>query len=128
MITTSSTLDLLAQMRLHGMRHAYQTAISSGTLESSSPDEILAALVHAEWEERQNRRSQYLLNNARFRQSAALEQINFSANRQGLNKANILQLASCNFIHRGEHILITGPTGVGKSFLATALGNTAFLK
>ncbi|MDO8261670.1 MAG: IS21-like element helper ATPase IstB [Gallionella sp.] len=128
MITTSSTLDLLAQMRLHGMRHAYQTALASGTLESTSPDECLATLVHAEWEERQNRRSQYLLNNARFRQSAALEQIDFSANRQGLNKANILQLASCNFIQRGEHILITGPTGVGKSFLATALGNTACLK
>ncbi|MBK6949079.1 MAG: hypothetical protein IPH16_14385 [Haliscomenobacter sp.] len=42
MITTSSTLDLLAQMRLHGMRHAYQTALASGTLESTSPDEILA--------------------------------------------------------------------------------------
>jgi len=111
MITTSSTLDLLAQMRLHGMRHAYQTALASGALESTSPDEILAALVHAEWEERQNRRSQYLL-----------------TNRQGLNKANILQLASCNFIQRGEHVLITGPTGVGKSFLATALGNTACLK
>ena len=119
MITTSSTLDLLAQMRLHGMRHAYQIALASGTLESTSPDEILAALVHAEWEERQNRRSQYLLNQARFRQTAALEQIDFSTNRQGLNKANILQLASCNFIQRGEHVLITGPTGVG---------NTACLK
>ncbi|MBK6949078.1 MAG: ATP-binding protein [Haliscomenobacter sp.] len=54
--------------------------------------------------------------------------MDFSANRQGLNKANILQLASCNFIQRGEHILITGPTGVGKSFLATALGNTACIK
>jgi DNA replication protein DnaC len=128
MITTSSPLDLLAQMRLHGMRHAYQIALASGTLESTSPDEILAALVHAEWEERQNRRSQYLLNQARFRQTAALEQIDFSTNRQGLNKANILQLASCNFIQRGEHVLITGPTGVGKSFLATALGNTACLK
>ncbi|MGI9161020.1 MAG: ATP-binding protein [Saprospiraceae bacterium] len=56
----------------------------------------------AEWEERQNRRNQYLLNNARFRQSTALEQIDFSANRQGLNKANVLQLASCNFIKRSE--------------------------
>gem|GEM_PF-1270966 len=73
-------------------------------------------------------RSQYLLNQARFRQSAALEQIDFASNRQGLNRAGILQLASCNFIHRGEHVLITGPTGVGKSFLATALGNTACLK
>lgn len=128
MITTSSTLDLLAKMRLHGMRNAYQTAQSTGTLESSSPDEIMALLVHAEWEERQNRRSQYLLNNARFRQNAAIEQIDFSANRHGLNKSNIQQLASCNFIQRAEHILITGPTGVGKSFLATALGNTACIK
>jgi DNA replication protein DnaC len=116
MITTSSTLDLLAQMRLHGMRHAYQTALASGTLESTSPDEILAALVHAEWEERQNRRSQYLLNQARFRQSAALEQIDFSANRQGLNKANILQLASCNFIQRGEHMIQIVPYSVADGY------------
>ena len=128
MITTSSTLDLLTQMRLHGMRNAYQTALASGALESSSPDELLASLVQAEWEERHNRRSQYLLNQARFRQNAVVEQIDFSANRQGLNRANILQLAACNFIQRGEHVLITGPTGVGKSFLATALGNAACLK
>ncbi len=128
MITNSSTLDLLAQMRLHGMRNAYQTALTSGALESLSPDESLASLVQAEWEERNNRRSQYLLNQAHFRQIAALEQIDFSPNRQGLNRANILQLAVCNFIQRGEHVLITGPTGVGKSFLATALGNAACLK
>ena len=101
MITTSSTLDLLTQMRLHGMRNAYQTALASGALESSSPDELLASLVQAEWEERHNRRSQYLLNQARFRQNAVVEQIDFSANRQGLNRANILQLAACNFIQRG---------------------------
>ena len=57
MITTSPTLDLLTQMRLHGMRHAYQSAQASGALESSSPEEVLALLVQAEWEERHNRSS-----------------------------------------------------------------------
>jgi DNA replication protein DnaC len=128
MITTASTLDLLTKMRLHGMRNAYQTALTSGATESLSPDEILAAIVQAEWEDRHNRRSQYLLTQAKFRQNAALEQIDFDSNRQGLNRANILQLATCNFIQRGEHVLITGPTGVGKSFLATALGNAACIK
>lgn len=128
MITTSPTLDLLTQMRLHGMRHAYQSAQASGALESSSPEEVLTLLVQAEWEERHNRRSQNPLGQARFRQSAALEQIDFSPNRPGLNRSMITQLATCNFVQRGEHILITGPTGVGKSFLATALGNAACLK
>jgi DNA replication protein DnaC len=128
MITTHSTLEMLSQMRLHGMKNSYQTALSNGILESSSPDEIMAAAVQAEWEERHNRRSQYLLSQARFRQNAVLEQIDFSDKRQGLNKSNILQLATCNFIQRSENILITGPTGVGKSFLATAIGNAACLK
>ena len=61
---------------------------------------------------------------ARFRYQASVEEIDFQATRN-LNKNKLLRLADCSFIERAENILITGPTGVGKSFIASALGHLA---
>lgn len=128
MLTTQSHFDMLSQMRLHGMLHAYQSALQAGQLEQLSPQEFIAYLIQAEWEQRNNRRTQYLLGQAHFKQSAAIEQLDFTDARQGLNRTAVMQLAQCHFVGRGENVLITGPTGVGKSFLASALGHAACLK
>lgn len=61
---------------------------------------------------------------AKFRYSASIEELRFTASR-GLDKTQVLRLAEGNFIQQRENILVTGPTGVGKSFLASALGHQA---
>jgi len=64
------------------------------------------------------------LKNAHFRYKAAIEQINFDSPRK-LNKNQVLRLADCGFIDKKENVLITGSTGVGKSYIASAIGHQA---
>ena len=84
-------------------------------------------LIQAEWEDRENRKISRYLRAARFRYKASVEEIDFTHQRN-LDKNKILQFADCSFIERKENILITGPTGVGKSYIASALGHQACLK
>jgi len=85
---------------------------------------FLAHLIDAEWEDRHNRRLERLLKNARFRYRATLKEIDYQPAR-GLEKSLILRLSNGDFIRKAENVIITGPTGVGKSFIASALGHQA---
>ena len=87
-------------------------------------DEFINMLVQAEWDERENKTITRNLRLARFRYEASVEEINFAAQR-GLDKTQFLRLADMGFIDRKENVLITGATGVGKSFLSSALGHQA---
>jgi DNA replication protein DnaC len=87
-------------------------------------DEMVGHLIDAEWDERENRKLERLLKGAKFRYQSAIEEIDFSINRN-LDKNRILRLSDCSWIRGKENIIITGPTGVGKSFIATALGHQA---
>ena len=84
----------------------------------------LQLLLQAEEEERSIKRFERLKTSARFRYQASIEEINFDTAR-GLNKDLITNLATCDYITRGESVLITGATGCGKSFIASALGHHA---
>ena len=125
-MTNEATIEKMQQMKLSGMSHAFQTTMETTFAADFTPDEMVAYLVDAEWEERQNRKLARLLKRAHFRYQASLEQINTTAQRH-LDKNLLLRLADCEWVKRGENILITGPTGVGKSFIACALGNQAAL-
>jgi DNA replication protein DnaC len=114
------------QMKLSGMGHAFRSTMETNFASGFTPDEMVAYLVDAEWEERQNRRLARILKNASFRYQASLEQIQTTPQRD-LDKNLLLRLADCHWIKKGENIIITGPTGVGKSFIACALGNQAAL-
>jgi DNA replication protein DnaC len=120
-------IDLkLRQMRLAGMAHGWQTLIETKQVFELSLSEGLEILLQREEEERKNNRFIRLIKGARFRYQASLEELIYEPSR-GLNKALITDLASCGYITRGASVLITGATGCGKSFLASALGHQACL-
>ena len=89
--------------------------------------EGLDILLQAEDEDRADRRFERLRRSAKFRYSATMEELRFGADR-GLNKSQVTELATGRYIDKGESILITGATGCGKSFIASALGHRACSK
>lgn len=120
-------IDLkLRQMRLAGMARGWQTLNETKQVFELSLSEGLEILLQREEEERKNNRFIRLIKGARFRYQASLEELIYEPTR-GLNKALITDLASCGYIARGMSVLITGATGCGKSFLASALGHQACL-
>ena len=123
----NQTLSKLNQMRLAGMANAYELTRSSRQSDNMTNDELIAHLVESEWDERQNRKLQRLLKNAKFRYQSCTEDIRFSKERN-LDKSLFLRLAGCDYIDKKENIIITGATGVGKSHLASALGNEACIR
>lgn len=120
----AQTLEKMKQMKLHGMMRAFQASIASGERENLSPDELISQLIESEWDDRHDRKLDRSLKNAHFRYKASVEQLSFDTARN-LEKNQVMRLADCNFIKRKENILITGSTGIGKSYLASALGHHA---
>ena len=111
-------------MKLYGMARAFRTSLENDTMTTMTADETVSLLIDSEWDDRNNRRIERQLRNARFRYKANLEQLHFDIDRS-LDKNQILRLADCTFIARKENVLITGSTGIGKSYVASALGNQA---
>jgi DNA replication protein DnaC len=122
----TATMQKLDEMRLRGFSRVYREMLETGMNKDFTRDEIIAHLVQAEWDDRYNRRLQRLLKNAKFRYQASMEQVDYKEKRN-LDKATMLRLSSCEWIGRKQNILITGSTGLGKSFLASALGHQACL-
>jgi len=118
------TLEKLAALKLSGMLKALEEQRQMSEIGALSFEERLGLLVDREWTERENRRMAGRLAKAHLRQAAALEDVDWRAPR-GLDKAVVLALASCQWIAQHQNCLITGPTGVGKSWLACALGQKA---
>lgn len=118
------TMDKMKTMKLHGMVRAFRTSLESGNAEKWTADELLSMLIDSEWDERYNRKLNRNLKNAKFRYKAAVEQINFDTPRE-LNKNHMLRLADCDFVNKKENVIITGSTGIGKSYIASALGHQA---
>lgn len=125
MTNYTQTLDKLRSMRLFGMESAFQTMLETKT--DYTMDELVGYLAQAEWENRQSRKVERHLKGARFRYQSSIEEIDFSSARN-LNKNTLMRLADCTYIRHKENIIITGSTGTGKSFLATALGRQACFK
>jgi DNA replication protein DnaC len=120
----TDTLDKLRKLKFYGMFHAFKSSIESGKTNDYTPDELLAHLVDAEWDDRNNRRVERQILSARFRYKALVENIHYHADRS-IDRNQIMRLAECSFIDRNENLLITGSTGIGKSYVASAIGHQA---
>lgn len=122
-----ATLSKMKIMRFYGMHDALKTAIETGKTDHYTLDQFIAQLIEAEWDDRQNRKIARNIKNARFRYKASVEQITYNEERN-LDQNKLMRLAQGEFITSGENILITGSTGVGKSYIATALGYQACIE
>ncbi len=118
------TLENMKKMKLNGMHRAFKTSIDSGKMEDYTTDEMVATLVQSELDDRDNRKIQRQLKNAKFRYKASIEEVNYGTDRN-LDKNQLMRLGDCNFINKNENVLITGSTGIGKSYIASAIGHQA---
>jgi len=121
---THPTLDLLQDLNLHGMATAFRDLQAQPEAQSLEHAEWLALLLEHEATARRQKRFEARARAARLRHAASVEDVDYRAAR-GLDRAMFLKLAACDWIRARHNLLITGPCGLGKSWLACALGHKA---
>ena len=120
----TQTLEQMKQLRFYGMHRAFSETLQAGSVQYTN-DELIAHLMQSEWDDRYNRKIERLTKAAKFRYKAIIENINYGLGRN-IDKNQIQRFASCDFIKKQDNILITGSTGVGKSYMASAIGYQAW--
>ncbi len=120
----NKTLERMRQMRMYGMYDAFKNSLETTLSETLSTDEFIGMLIESEWDDRLNRNIARLTRMASFRYKASLEGIDYSIER-GLDRNQISRLSSLDFVRDRKDLFITGPTGTGKSYLASAIGHHA---
>ena len=126
-MNTNATIEKMQKMRLNGMKRAYESSFETRNQDTFTNDEFIAWLIESEDNGRNNSRTERLLKNAKFHYQASLEEISYSGDRN-IDRNLLSRLSDCSFIDKNENIIITGCTGTGKSFLATALGHQSCIK
>ena len=121
---TQQTLQTLRDLHLTGMADAYEAQLRDPDVQALSCDERLGLLADQEWNRRQSRRLARRLQEAKLPLNATIEDIDYTIPR-GLERALIRTLAEGRWLQEHLCVLISGPTGAGKTFLASALGNAA---
>lgn len=118
------TIDKLMSLRLFAMARGLSEQMQNPEIELLSFEELLGLLVDRQLTERENQLTTRRLANAKLRQQAYLEDIDFRTSR-GLDRTLFARLSEGAWVREGHHILITGPTGIGKTYLACALAQKA---
>jgi len=124
---THPTQEKLRMLKLNGMAKALEEQLNMTDIDDLSFEERLGLLVDREADERENKRLTARLKKARLRQTSCVEDVDFRTPR-GLDKNLILSLAGCQWVGKAQNVIITGPTGVGKTYLACALAHKACLE
>jgi DNA replication protein DnaC len=123
-MNNNETIEKLKHMRLGAMAELHGQHVKSNQFNDITPDEYLALLADHEWEDRQNKKVDRLIHQSQFRQKATVEEINYAGSRN-LDKNMFHRLSTLDFMGKNENIILTGASGVGKSYLAQALGHQA---
>jgi DNA replication protein DnaC len=123
-MTIQSLYDKLLELRIPAFRQALQEQQSNSKYTELAFEERLALLVDHECTQRRENRVRRNIHTATFPMSASLEDLDISAVR-GLERRSVLELAQCNWITSRHNMIVLGPTGSGKSFLACAFGTAA---
>ncbi|AUS04889.1 IS21-like element helper ATPase IstB [Pseudotamlana carrageenivorans] len=123
-MNTNHTIEKLRKMRLTAMAELHHNHLSDNRIEGLTPDQYLALLTDHQWEDLQNRKIKRLTTQAAFKQGATLTDINYLHNRS-LDRNMFERLATLDFVQKKENLIITGSSGVGKSYIAQALGHQA---
>lgn len=118
------TFDKLYAMKLIGMAEGFKEQLEQPSFRDLSFEERLGMLVERQWSWKENKRLKRLLSEAKLKLQACIEDIDYRTPR-GLDKSVMMSLASCNWIRHHQNLLIAGPTGVGKTFLACAFAQKA---
>jgi len=121
-----TTVEKMGQMRLFGMQTAFKTFVEQPPPTSFTNDEMAQYLIQNEWDDRRHRAVQRSIQSARFRYRADSTSVDYSLERN-LDKNQINRLFAGDFIKAGQDVFITGSTGTGKSYLASAIGYQACL-
>lgn len=124
---THPTAEKLRALKLYGMAKSLEEQKASRDYDDLSFEERLGLLIDRELTEQENRRLVSRLKGARLRQQASMEDIDYRQKR-GLDKSLMKSLAQCAWIKERLNILLTGPCGAGKSFIACALGHKVCLE
>lgn len=123
-MNNNQTIEKLKQMRLGAMAQLHLQHVKDNQINGVTPDEYLALLTDHEWEDRQNKKIIRLLHQAGFRQKATIAEVSYAEIRN-LDKNMFNRLGTLDFMAKKENIILTGASGVGKSYLAQALGHQA---
>lgn len=126
-MNTAQNLAQMQRMKLQGMYDAYKAQLELPMNEQLEGHELLDYLLQSEVLARENKRMDILLRMAKLRYSAGIQNIECNASRN-LSKQQLAQLADGSYRQQAQNVLITGPTGCGKSYLACALGHQACLQ
>jgi DNA replication protein len=116
-----STVEKMRRMRLNAMASLYHRSLTEHLYQDYSLDDFLALMVDTEWENRQCRNIENLIQRAGFKQAASAADVDYQTSRN-LDKTVFERLLGLTFMHNKENLIITGPTGSGKSFLAQCIG------
>lgn len=120
-MTNEETYQQLVEMKLHGMAHAFRDYLAEPVRSDALTfDERFGMMVDREWSERQTRRIKDRLAKSKLREQACIEDIDYKHPR-GLDRSVIQRLATCQWVREHENVLITGTSGLGKTWLACAL-------
>jgi len=123
----NATLSQLKDMRLGIMADSFKEQSEKKNISSLSFEERFGLLVEVEWLYRRNKRTERLIRNAGFRFNAEIEDIDYT-NKKGVSKGEVIKLSLGSYIKKAQNIFFCGPTGVGKTYLACALGRSACLQ